>query len=202
MIWGVAITLLLLGLLALGVTAALLLRGDGAERWLGYVPRRSGERPGLVFYAASHGELLLLKRLLPRLARLRPDAEAIILVPRPSVLRLARDRLPNYRSHCVTPLSPLAQGRVLRRLAAELFVIVEFARIPLWALAAAAAGRAPGDRERADQPRNLRACRRWPWLFRPLLRGLRADSGADGGRRRTISAARCPGGRRSRSRAR
>ncbi|HZN32974.1 MAG TPA: glycosyltransferase N-terminal domain-containing protein [Pirellulaceae bacterium] len=170
MLWSVAIALLVLGLLAAGAVG-LLLRGGGAERWLGLVPIRRDGRSAVLFYAASHGELLLLKQLLPRLARERPDVESIIIVPRPSVLRLARDRLPHYRSHCVTPLSPLAHGRVLRRLAAELFVIVEFARIPLWARAARRLGVPLTIVNGRINQRNLRACRRWPWLFRPLLYG-------------------------------
>jgi len=156
---------------ALAIAGLFWRRPDLAERWVGLVEPRRGSRPGVLFYAASHGELLLLEKLLPRLAEQQPDAELMVVVPRPSVLQLARERLPLCRSYCVMPLVPGAHGRVLARLAPEFLVIVEFARIPLWRRAAARRGVPTMIINGRISAKNARACRRWPWLFRPLVRG-------------------------------
>jgi 3-deoxy-D-manno-octulosonic-acid transferase len=163
--------LILLGLACCAAAlAALLRRPDRAERWLGLVEPRTSGRPGIVFYSASHGELLLLKRVLARLTELQPDVEPIILVPRPSVLALARERFPNLRSHCVTPLLPGTHARVLRRLTPELLAIVEFARIPLWVRAASRLSIPVAIINGRISRKHVRACRRWPWLLQPMIR--------------------------------
>jgi 3-deoxy-D-manno-octulosonic-acid transferase len=123
----------------------------------------------MLFYAASLGELLLLERLLPRLAREQPQADLIILVPSPSLLRVAGERLPAFRAHCVTPLVPGTRGRLLRRLAPDLLVVVEFARIPLWTWAARRHGARLAIVNGRLSRKNQRACRRWPMLLRPML---------------------------------
>jgi 3-deoxy-D-manno-octulosonic-acid transferase len=126
----------------------------------------------MLFYAASLGELLLLERLLPRLAREQPLADLIVLVPSPSLLRVAGERLPAFRAHCVTPLVPGTRGRLLRRLAPEMLIVVEFARIPLWTWAARRHGVRLAIVNGRLSSKNRRACRRWPLLLRPMLRAF------------------------------
>jgi 3-deoxy-D-manno-octulosonic-acid transferase len=139
------------------------------ERWLGLVAPRARGKKGMLLYAASLGELLLLERLLPLLAREQPHADLIVLVPTPSVLRVARERLGAFRAHCVTPLVLGTRGRLLRRLAPDLLVVVEFARIPLWIRAARQQGVRLAIVNGRISGKNQRACRRWPALFRPML---------------------------------
>ena len=139
------------------------------ERWLGLVEPRDGERPGILFYAASHGELLLLEKLLPRLRRLQPEAELMVLAARPSVLEVARQRLPGVRAHCVTPLVPGTHRTLLTRLKPDVFVVLEFARIPLWVLAAQQLGIPLSIVNGRISLKHQRACHRWPWLMGPML---------------------------------
>jgi 3-deoxy-D-manno-octulosonic-acid transferase len=159
---------LIAGAVALAAVGAALWPA-AAERWLGLVAPRSGGRPGILFYASSHGELLLLERLLPRLRRTQPEADFMVLAATPSVLQLARQRLSGTRAYCVTPVVPTSRGRLLRRLAPDLLVVVEFARIPLWTRAAQRLGVPLAIVNGRISRKNQRACRRWPWLLRPML---------------------------------
>ncbi len=147
----------------------ILCRPHLAERWLGYVMPRTGNRPGVLLYAASHGELLLLERLLPMLKGEQPRAELMILVPTRRLLQLARERFAGARSYCVTPLLPTVRRRLLECLRPDLFVVIEFARIPLWVGAAQRHGVALAIVNGRISRKNLRACRRWPLVFRPML---------------------------------
>jgi 3-deoxy-D-manno-octulosonic-acid transferase len=173
-----SLAMVVLGLAALcsgGLAAAAwlaVLRPDLLARCLGLVERRSPVRPGILFYAASHGELLLLERLLPLLAAEQPEAELIVLVPRLSVEKVALERLPKFRVQCLCPLVPWGMATALRRLAADLFVVVEFARIPLWVRAARGLGIPLILVNGRLSEKNRRRCRDWRWLLTPMLRAF------------------------------
>ncbi|MCE9548391.1 MAG: 3-deoxy-D-manno-octulosonic acid transferase [Planctomycetia bacterium] len=104
-------------------------RQGWAEKFLGRVPVRSGDRPCIWLHAVSVGEVKLLAPLLAELARQRPDAECVLSTTTRTGYELAAKIYPQ----CVRFYCPLdftwAVAAAMRCVRPELLVLCE---LELW----------------------------------------------------------------------
>jgi 3-deoxy-D-manno-octulosonic-acid transferase len=100
-----------------------------AAKFLGRVPRRTSDRPGVWLHAVSVGEVNLLAPLLAEIARQKPSWECVISTTTTSGMALARKK---YAGHLVfyCPLDfSWAVRSALRRIRPRLLVLAE---LELW----------------------------------------------------------------------
>jgi len=100
-------------------------RDGWSEKLYGHVPQRVRNAPCLWFHAVSVGEVLLLRPLLERLSRRRPDWEIVISTTTETGLTVARRVFPDL----VTFYAPLdfswATRRAIERIQPSVLVLVE-----------------------------------------------------------------------------
>jgi len=145
--------------------------GFGAK-FLGLVPRRSGNAPCVWFHAVSVGEVNLLGPLLAELARRRSDCECVISTTTQTGYALACRRYPEQTVfYCPLDFS-WAVRRALRRVRPSLLVLAELELWPnLIRLARSGGARVAVINGRLS-PRSFRGYSRFARFIRPMVAGL------------------------------
>lgn len=101
-----------------------------AEKLLGRVPRREGDRPCIWLHAVSVGEVNLLTTTLRELAAARPDCELVISTTTKTGFELARKKYGAGHTVFYCPLDfSWAVGEAVRRVRPSLLVLAE---LELW----------------------------------------------------------------------
>lgn len=96
-----------------------------AEKFLGRVPRRAGDRPCIWFHAVSVGEVNLLPQLVARCRSERPDYDVAVSTTTRTGLALAKRRFPDLPVfYCPLDFS-WAVRSALRRLRPDVLVLAE-----------------------------------------------------------------------------
>jgi 3-deoxy-D-manno-octulosonic-acid transferase len=109
-----------------------------AAKFLGWVPRRAGERPCIWLHGVSVGEVNVLVHLIPRLEQMHPDHDFVISTTTRTGFELARARFAdNIVCYCPLDFS-WAVSTAFHRLHPALLVLVE---LELWPNLIAAAQR-------------------------------------------------------------
>lgn len=104
-------------------------RDGWAAKFLGQVPRRTGDRPCLWLHAVSVGEVNLLQALLTELAQRQPTWEYVISTTTRAGFALARKKYAGYQVfYCPLDFS-WATRRAMRRVRPDLLVLAE---LELW----------------------------------------------------------------------
>ncbi|HVU86366.1 MAG TPA: 3-deoxy-D-manno-octulosonic acid transferase [Pirellulales bacterium] len=104
-------------------------RAGLAEKFLGRVPVRQGNRPCLWLHAVSVGEVNLLAPLLAEIRRTRPDWECVISATSVTGYTLARKKYADY-TVCYCPLDfSWAVRAAMRRIRPDCLVLAE---LELW----------------------------------------------------------------------
>jgi 3-deoxy-D-manno-octulosonic-acid transferase len=104
-------------------------RDGWAAKFLGQVPRRTGDRPCLWLHAVSVGEVNLLQALLAELAQRQPTWEYVISTTTRAGFALARKKYAGYQVfYCPLDFS-WATRRAMRRVRPDLLVLAE---LELW----------------------------------------------------------------------
>lgn len=144
-----------------------------AQRLLGAVPERRGDRPCLWIHGVSLGEILAARQLIPALVRLLPGWELVISATTLTGVQAARQR---FGEHTVVysplDLSPIVE-RAFRRLRPDALVLIELDLWPNWLLAAARRKLPVALVNGRMSPRSFAGYRR----ARPLMRQLLAAFG-------------------------
>jgi len=144
-------------------------RDGWAQKFLGRLPERTGERPCVWFHAVSVGEVLQLKHVLSKLRTSRPDTEFVISTTTSTGLEVARDSFPNDRV-CYFPLDfSWSVRRAIDRVRPTAIVLVELEIWPNFIFAAHAAGVPLALINGRISERSYRGYRRIGWLMRRLL---------------------------------
>ncbi len=104
-------------------------RDGWAEKFLGRVPRRTGDRPCVWLHAVSVGEVNLLQPILTELARQRPTWECVISTTTRTGFALARKKYAGYQVFYCPLDFTWAVRRAMRRIRPALFVLTE---LELW----------------------------------------------------------------------
>ncbi len=104
-------------------------RDGWAEKILGRVPKRSGQRPCIWLHAVSVGEVNLLQPILTELAQREPTWECVISTTTRTGFALARKKYAGYQVFYCPLDFTWATRRAMRRVRPDLFVLAE---LELW----------------------------------------------------------------------
>lgn len=104
-------------------------RDGWGEKFLGRVPRRSGDRPCVWLHAVSVGEVNLLQPLLAEVARRKPTWECVISTTTRTGFALARKKYAGYQVFYCPLDFTWAVRRAMRRVRPALLVLAE---LELW----------------------------------------------------------------------
>ena len=104
-------------------------RDGWGEKFLGRVPRRSGNRPCIWLHAVSVGEVNLLQPLLSRLAQRKPTWDCVISTTTRTGFALARKKYAGYQVFYCPLDFTWAVRRAMRRVRPSLLVLAE---LELW----------------------------------------------------------------------
>jgi 3-deoxy-D-manno-octulosonic-acid transferase len=99
------------------------------EKFLGLVPRRTGDEPCIWIHAVSVGEVLLVGTLVKQMGRARPGAAIVLSATTKTGLELARKKYPELATFYAPLDFSWAVRRAMRRLRPSLLVLAE---LELW----------------------------------------------------------------------
>ncbi|HEV2969484.1 MAG TPA: 3-deoxy-D-manno-octulosonic acid transferase [Pirellulales bacterium] len=143
---------------------------DGfAAKFLGQVPRRESDRPGIWFHAVSVGEVNLLATLLARIAARRPDCECLISTTTMTGYALARKKYPELTVFYCPLDFTWAVRRAVARIRPTLLVLAELELWPNLVRLSHAAGVKVAIVNGRLSERSFRGYQFCRWLVRPLL---------------------------------
>ncbi len=143
-----------------------------AEKLLGLVPKRMGDRPCVWLHAVSVGEANLLRTILPKLQANFPNVELVISVTTKAAYEMARKK---FAAHTIfyCPLDfSWAVGRALRRVRPDVLLLVELEVWPNLLRAAQRHGVKTAIINGRLSEKSFRGYGRVRWLIGAVLRSL------------------------------
>ncbi len=147
-------------------------RQGWAEKLLGRVPRRAGDRPCIWWHAVSVGEVNLLPALVSEWQRRAPHWECVISTTTRTGYELAQKRFPNH-SVFYCPLDfTWAATNAMRRVRPSLFVLAELELWPNLIRAARRHGAQVAVVNGRLSDHSFKGYRRLRWFLRPVLRRI------------------------------
>ncbi len=147
-------------------------RDGWSEKFLGRVPRRTGNRPCIWLHAVSVGEVNLLQPLLTELAQQRPTWECVISTTTRSGFALARKKYAGYQVFYCPLDFTWAVRQAMSRVRPALLVLAELELWPNLIRAARRQGAKVAVVNGRLSEKSYRGYRRVRLLLRPMLRRI------------------------------